>query len=454
MISHLASPAVCVIDDESQDYGPILTALNALHISCVHLTGEVEGMPEQPFGRLRLLFLDLHLSGTVGKAAASYTANVFTHIVPADTAPIVVVIWSKYADDPVQAGDIPPEDQETEAELFCRTVLEAQPAYEGRVIFVQMPKPKPDARPADWVTELKAAIADALKDQPAIEALWAWDALVKNAATEVTTALTAAAQTARDGTPTKLGDALKATLQKLTSSQGEGDLSEETAPFHMSTVLSQLLTDQLEHADRGDLAVHGVWLSEAPNPAPAAAFSASMNGVLLAADLPPGATAYGPGTVYRVSDDQAFTAAFGVNLQGLADHCFGKGIASLQIAGWRTAVRPILLEVSPVCDVAQSKRINATLVAGVVVPLAMRDLMKKNVPSLSDLPPFKLRWAVAGFAEQDVCLMVSHFFKYSVPAGTATPWLTPWFRLRELPTTSIRNANAAQAARVGYVSVS
>lgn len=452
MISHLTSPAVCVIDDESQDYGPILTALNALHISCVHLTGEVDKLPEQPFHRLRLLFLDLHLSGTIGKAAASYTANVFTRIVPADTAPIVVVIWSKYADDPVQAGDIPPEDQKTEAELFCETVLGAKPEYEGRVIFLQMPKPKSDARPADWVSELKAAIADALKDQPAIEALWAWDALVRNAATDVTTALTAAAQAARNGTST-LGDALKATLQKLTSAQGEGDLSEQTAPFHMSTVLSQLLTDQLEHADRSDLAAHGAWLSEAPDTAPAAAFSASMNGVLLAADLPSGAAAYSPGTVYRVSDDAAFSVAFGVNLQGLADHCFARGAASPQIAGWRTGVRPVLLEISPVCDVAQSKRINANLVAGVLVPLAMRDLMKKNVPSLSDLPPFKLRWGVPGFAEQDVCLMVSHFFKMSIPAATTAPWLTPWFRLREIPTTSIRNASAAQAARVGYVSV-
>jgi hypothetical protein len=454
MINHLSSPAVCVIDDESQDYGPILTALNSLHISCVHLTGEVNSLPDQPFGRLRLLFLDLHLSGTVGKAAASYTANVFTKIVPADSAPIVAVIWSKYADDPILGGDIPPEDQETEAGLFRRTVLEAEPAYDGRVIFVQMPKPRPNARPEDWVSELKTSIADALKGQPAIEALWAWDALVSNASTEVATALTAAAQAAREGTALQLGDALKATLQKLTIAQGEGDLTEQTAFFHMSTVLSRLLTDQLEHADRGDLDSHGTWLRQAPNPAPGAAFSASMNGVLLTADLPPGSSAYGPGTVYLVSDDTAFTAAFGVNLQGLADHCFTKGIASPQIAGWRTGVQGILLEISPVCDVAQSKRINATLVAGVIVPMALRDLMKKNVPSLSDLPPFKLRWGKAGFSEQDVCMMVSHFFKVSVPASSTTPWLSPWFRLRELPTTSIRNACAAQAARVGYVSVS
>jgi hypothetical protein len=452
MINHVASPAVCVVDDESQDYAPILAALNALYISCVHLKGDVESLPEQPFSRLRLLFLDLHLSGTVGKDAASYTANVFTRIVPSDTAPIIVVIWSKYANDAVQIEGVPPEDQETEAELFLRTVLEAEPAYEGRVIFVQMAKPKPDARPGDWVSELKTAIAQALDGQPAIEALWAWDSLVKQASSQVTTALTSTAQAGREGTALSLADAIKATMQKLTSAQGEGDLSEQTAPFHLATVLAQLLIDQLEHADRSDLETHGTWLSEAPAVPPGPAFSASMNAVLLA--TAPGDGVYGPGTVYRVADDAAFAAAFGVNLQVLADQCCSKSAASPQLPTWRAAVKPVLLEISPVCDVAQSKRINATLIGGVIVPVAQRDLMKKNVPSLSDLPAFKLRWPMPDVPEQDVCLMFSHFFKMSIPVGTAAPWLTPWFRLRELPTTSIRNASSAQAARVGYVSVS
>jgi hypothetical protein len=47
--------------------------------------------------------------------------------------------------------------------------------------------------------------------------------------------------------------------------------------------------------------------------------------------------------------------------------------------------------------------------------------------------------------------MVSHFFKVSVPASSTTSWLVPWLRLRELPTTSIRNVSAARAARFGYV---
>jgi hypothetical protein len=124
MIKQLASPSVCVIDDEEEEYRPILAALNEMFVSCVHILGNsLEGLPPQPFKRVQLTFVDLHLSGTVGKDAASHTANVFTKVMSPDTAPIVVVIWSKYAKDLVAQDGVPPEDQDTEAELFKKTLL-------------------------------------------------------------------------------------------------------------------------------------------------------------------------------------------------------------------------------------------------------------------------------------------------------------------------------------------
>jgi hypothetical protein len=96
--------------------------------------------------------------------AASYTANVFTKVVSADTAPVVVVIWSKYAADKVAQAEVPSQDQETEAELFKRTLLEAEPKYAGRLIFVEMSKPKNSDRPEEpaWTEELKTEIEAAL----------------------------------------------------------------------------------------------------------------------------------------------------------------------------------------------------------------------------------------------------------------------------------------------------
>jgi hypothetical protein len=135
MISQLASPSVCVIDDEKTDYEPILASLNSLFVSSVHLNGSTDSLPPQPFDKVRLVFLDLHLSGTIGKDAASYTANYFRKSVSTDTAPIVVVIWSKYAADKVPVDGVPTEDQDTEAQLFERTLLDAEPKFKGRLLF-------------------------------------------------------------------------------------------------------------------------------------------------------------------------------------------------------------------------------------------------------------------------------------------------------------------------------
>jgi hypothetical protein len=117
MINQLASPSVCVVDDDPTEFMPILAALNDLYVSCIHILGnEIASLPARPFKRLQLVFLDLHLNNSVGKNAASHTANVFTKLVSTETAPIVVVIWSKYA-------QVREEGNETAAELFKTTLF-------------------------------------------------------------------------------------------------------------------------------------------------------------------------------------------------------------------------------------------------------------------------------------------------------------------------------------------
>src|SRR5258708_21090780 len=101
MINQLASPSVCVIDDDKKDYVHIGDALNELFVSFVWLSGAVDQLPPRPFTRVQLVFLDLHLTSSLGKDAASYTANVFTKVVSADTAPVLILICSKYPNDSV-----------------------------------------------------------------------------------------------------------------------------------------------------------------------------------------------------------------------------------------------------------------------------------------------------------------------------------------------------------------
>lgn len=322
---------------------------------------------------------------------------------------------------------------------------------------MEMAKPRAEQQPAEWTEELKTQIATALGNQPAIDVLWSWDNLVKIACTKVGSDLTSVAASVVDGTQHGLADGLKASMQKLTHAQGEGDLSKATAPHHLSTALTGLLADQLEHpGNLGEIAPHSDWLSaEQPAVALGNGFAARMNGLLVASDVPPSEIFFVPGTVYTVTGKNLFKKLTGRELGDFFKFCCSKKEED-KIKEWAAAVRQVFVDISPACDVAQRKRVTALLVAGLVVPSAMRKFAKPQgsveiIPGAAD---FRMRWPTKDFPEQDAFLMVCHTYKVVAPEGVSLRGIQPWFRLREIPTASIRNANASHAARVGFVSVS
>jgi hypothetical protein len=373
-----------------------------------------------------------------------------------------VVIWSKYANDKVAQAGIPPEDQETESGLFKRTLFEAEPRFRNRLIFLEMDKPKKD-RPADWSDKLKEEIKTALGDQSAIGLLWTWDGLVKDASAALMASLTDLAEESVVRADSELQDSdLKEVLQRLAKAQGEGDLSTTTAPGYLVAILSQLLMDQLEHSGgRAALATDGAWLAQAPGNKTKASVRAKMNGFLLTAERSTAASPFGPGTVYVVTDIQQFLAAFSISQQQLETiFCQTKrtDANAAQVSEWFNAVRPVMLEISAVCDVAQGKRYNAYLVGGLVVPAANVQRTKIDGGALTVLPPSKdptiaLRWPLAGFNADEVKPVFHQGLKSTVNVAAEPAWLFPWFRLRELPTTSVRNLHTAYASRVGFVSM-
>jgi len=453
MISALASPSVCVIDEDEKDYRPILDALNALFVSCVHIRGDsIEGLPSQPFKGLRLVFTDLHLTGSSGKDAASHTANIFRRVVHAETAPIVVVIWSKYADDPVNK-DVPVEDQETEADLFKRTLLEAEGGYAGRLIFLEMRKPKRDERnDENWFGAIGEQIKRELEGKDAIDALLAWESLAKDAVLGVSEGITTLSR-GEHADPNKTLENIKAALRLLTRAQGESDLSAATAPRHLATAMSQLLVDQLDHADGlGGIASHSNWLSSDDDGAQEAALKPDLNAFLLTMAVSGSVRSFMPGTVYDGIDEENFRSLFGVGIDELALKTCNQKPDSEKAGNWKNEVKPILVEVSPSCDVAQSERRNALLLAGVIVPSDLKKLANTG-DAFQKLPEFALRWAMGDFQKQNVILVFCSRYKVTLPEATVPDYLKPWFRLRELPTASLRNWHASHASRVGYVSL-
>jgi hypothetical protein len=457
MISQLASPSVCVIDEDPDDYRPLLAALNGLYVSAVHISGDDIGkLPPEPFRGLRLAFVDLHLAaGAVGKAAASHTANVFRRVVSADAGPVVAVIWSKYAAVKVEQDGVPVDDQPTEADVFKETLLDAEPKYRGRVIFVEMEKLKPSDRPeneAEWVETLKTKIEEALAGQEAVDLLWRWDSLVREACVGTGAGLTALAETSAEKSGNPLNGCMKDILQRLAKAQGENNFSTETAPRHLAVALNQLLIDHLEQIEKPNtFGAHGDWLGVNPAGAGFEGLAAHMNGLLLASGVAPTATPFGPGTIYRVKDPDAFAIAFGKDLTSLKDLCCSK---PGRLEEWRGGVIPVVAEISPECDVAQNYRSSALLLGGLLVPSALTTALKGRTESLFALPQFHLRQELEGFAASDVTLVLAHRYKATWPLTASPDWLEVWFRLRELPTAALRNAHAGQSSRVGYVSLS
>lgn len=466
MISALASPTVCVIDEDENDYRPILDALNGLYVSCVHIRGDsIEALPAKPFKGLRLVFTDLHLTGSSGKDAASHTANVFRKVVHAETAPVIVVIWSKYADE-ISNDDVPQEDQETESDLFKRTLLEAEENYSGRLIFIEMKKPKPQERSAEnWFDAIGAQIKQTLDGKDAIDALLAWESLAKEAVLGVSEGITTLSRVVHQE-PDKTLENIKTSMQLLVRAQGESDLSATTAPRHLASVLAQLLVDQLEHAEGVDrLSPHGAWLSEKVGNEGENSLMPNLNGFLLTMGVPAASLSFMPGTIYGGIGDDNFQKLFGVKVGELAFQTFAKRKHAVDVTPenqktidkadcikWKANAKPILIEVSPSCDVAQGVRRSALLIAGLILPSEMRAHAKKG-DAFQIFPNFALRWDLNGFQKQNVFLVFGSRYKVTLPATEVPAWLTPWFRLRELPTASLRNWHASHASRVGYVSL-
>jgi len=444
MLAALASPLVCVIDDEKDDYEPLLAILNECFVGAIHLLGSSDCVPPEPFKGLRLIFLDLHLTAAIGKNAASHTANIFLKTVATVSAPLIVVIWSKYASD-ISSGE-----EETESDLFKRTLLDAAPGFKDRLIFVEMEKPKVDDRPQDWRKKLKDQIQTSLRDHQAIEVMWSWNELVMESCAEVSRDMTS--QAASSGSSRSLQDNLKDAMQRLAKAQSEGDFAPATAPRHLVALLNQLLVDQLEHPSGIErIAPHGSWLGVDATGKRGDGFEGKMNGLLLTSELGDGAAIYSPGTVFRIKSAEGFECAFGKKVNELLEEWVDPTKSKYQ--AWLKDALPVLIELSPACDLVRNNRISALLVAGFIAPKSYASAVKSG-DAYGKIPAdFYLRWPAQDMQVQEVVLGYCNRYKTTLPAASLAAWLEPWFRLRELPTASIRNSNAAHAARVGFVSL-
>lgn len=468
MIGMLGAPTVCVIDDEEDEYAPVLNALWRQGISATHVLGStIDSLPPRPFDSVRLVLTDLHLtSSSSEKDQVAHTANVFLKTISIDSGPVLVVIWSKYSGKAVGTSEFaapPDDDQPSLSDLFKDTLLNAEPRLQGRLVFTEMSKPKLPDRPAQesWVADLENNILLVLRNHPDLSILWSWQHSVEGACRCVLRELAQIASTSYDSTNEGeavqgFGKQLRRILQVLVREHAGIVKERKLVSRSLSVILSHLLSDQLEHStEPASEAIDASWISgiaELPLNVP---FSSQLNTTLLTSCIENDATPFMPGTVYRITRELWFQGVFDVKIGELHHECYLHRDAEVSIldrSEWREKTTAILIELSPACDVHQGTRRQAMLIAGLLVPEEARIHAKPDGAFLCS-PSFKLRCEHDNTLPGDYFLVLCSRFKVTLSHGSVSDGLLPWFRVRELPTASIRNWYAAHSARIGYTSL-
>ena len=96
---------VVIVDDDSNEVKDLLSVLAKDGVASLYYDGLAANFPANPLRGIRLMFLDLRLSGLESQEdsnVASTAQNVFAHLVAPDNGPLVLVLWTKHSEQ-VQA---------------------------------------------------------------------------------------------------------------------------------------------------------------------------------------------------------------------------------------------------------------------------------------------------------------------------------------------------------------
>jgi hypothetical protein len=452
-VNNLRTAQVCVIDDEPREYRRLLRALNSLRLGCVHIAGDkVEDLPTEPFCGLRLVFLDMHLGthgGMEARAVTAHTANVFTHVVSPNSAPIVVIVWTKYAHLIASFRD---------------SLFEAAPDFRGRLFFVRMDKPQRSAQIN--VEELRKAIEAEIDKLYPLPLMWTWDAFVQRAACGATAELCRLAATQAQLTPgddenqerTKMVNALTSVLTVLLRAEAGMSASPELAASTLLDVLIPLHSDRLENfSGQPELESARALLESNEGIGPASAdVIIGLNTMLLTGAFHAEGEPFRPGTVYHICNANGFKNAVGFSVEQMAAALCQKDLLKIEnvakLQEWIAACRPIVVEMSPACDFAQRKRPIARFVAGFLVPPGQEKHTKER-PTDDDRAIRALRKVKIPALDQEAVWLpiFSSALVLAIPEKLAVPFFQPIARLKEPVLSDLRNWLSGQGARTGYL---
>lgn len=441
---------VCIIDDQPTEYERLFKVLTKLGVGYVHVKGDLPSqLPSRPYGALRLVFLDMHLGGdSLSANTASQTAKVFSKVVSVDSAPILVVVWSKYT---------------SEIDAFRSELYRSKPDYCGRLVFVSIDKPSDASKIA--ARKLRKDIIAVLAPLVAIRLLWGWESLAHLAAINASTELSMLAYQ-RSGPTDALNSVdersrilggIKGVLEGLILAEAGKAASPKAAPADLLHALGAIHVDRIESTKEVRLMKDASGILGTAPVASSAKERAAMNSMLVVGSAETEGHVLKPGTIYELSSPRGVATKLGFTIDELLSQFCTNPVSSnaASFATWKSECKAILIEISPACDYAQGARRLARLVAGILVPNGRSQDAKyksecKKDGSIFSLVRFNLINRRTGVSVSMLPILSSRYC-LTLPLKKAPKFMKAIGRLRDPALTDLRNWCGAEGSRVGFL---
>ena len=449
----LRSTRVVVVDDETDEALPLISALSKLGIGALYYDGTRENLPRKPMSGIRLVFLDLRLAGSPTaqpKHLISQTLSVLSQIVDLKACPAGIIYWTKH------------EEDETEfAQQLSKTLPEFKPAF-----LLGIPDKMQLCDPLQ-TDPIQKTIVHQLGAVPACRLLWGWEQAVHDSATQSAGLLWSLAMSDGGGEIINTSDdRLLELLCALSLADGASERDDEAACLaHLFQGLNPLHYDQLENragtaCDRAEHVgklrdrIHGgVNLTDE--------LKSRLNGIFLTARVPDTGWSVNPGNVYiekgwSKDDDPFFlrkTARKG--LERLVGEFFSEKNPE-KLEKLTDISTPCLVELTPICDIANAKTGLARLLGGILMRPSGDSAFDRKIhlPSTNRIFGKQIEFC----SLHKTCLSGTYSLLLNARQLYSKPLAKlrlhkPTFRLRHDLVRDIQAWFASHAARPGYFSL-
>jgi hypothetical protein len=477
-MSILRTARVALVEDDDKEAMPLLLALAKMGIGAWHFNGDIEKLPLSPLTGVRIVFLDLRLGSTgpsaEGRNTYAQTVAVLEKLVGDSKGSVGIVYWTK---------------NEEEIEDFEARLKEELPGFTPTFVHRIESKQKLLAFTLNDndTGPILAKLNEVMQQRAAHHLLLEWEQCVHDAASVTTNLLAEVA----DGEEGDSHECLLQVLSALSYSAGataNGKVDGAIAVTKLFEALNPIHFDHLEQLafrreanDAHSRALHEELEKNKDDFKKRKGLSkdtkARINGAFLTARIGAEDPPFQPGAVYlpnvsignrcphfhvnidlsriaeeilQLTKDQHFNREFQRNNDSKLksnDRDSAMDSARKRAAEIFGDCHKFLIEISPACDFAQSKRKTARFVGGLLVPEKHIDLIKVS-QSLKPVEPVYLSQLEGTWQP-----IISSLYIFGLSAFEKRVDSLPTFRLRNPVVVDILAWLSSQSARPGYMSL-